>query len=125
LAMSLRNVVAGIAVLHGWRFVPELRRSASEPAPPLEEFHRLTRDLYVPVGDIGFWQGVFREPKAEEFNAVETTIRTHQSFMVDLLYSDHEGGQRVVSRYALTPIDDGDWIASAGRHWNIDRDEPR
>jgi hypothetical protein len=125
LAMSLRNVGAGIAVLHGWRFIPELRRSASEPAPPLEEFHRLTRDLYVPVGDIGFWQGVFREPKAEEFNAVETTIRTHQSFMVDLLYSDHEGGQRVVSRYALTPIDDGDWIASAGRHWNIDRDEPR
>jgi hypothetical protein len=124
LAMSLRNVGAGIAVLHGWRFTPELRRSASEPRPTLDEFHRLTRDLYVPVGDIGFWQGVFRSADSAEFEVVDTVIRTGAPFMVDVLYSDHEGGQRVVSRYALTPAEDG-WRASAGRHWNIDRDDPR
>lgn len=124
LAMSLRNVGAGIAVLHGWRFSPELRRSASEPRPELDGFHRLTRDLYVPAGDIGFWQGVLRTPDSEEFDAAGAAIRTGASFMVDVLYSDHEGGQRVISRYALTPTDDG-WRASAGRHWNVDRDDPR
>ena len=60
LAMSVRNVGNGIAILDSWRFVPE--RALGREAPPLEEFHRLTRDLYIPVGDVGFWQGVFRDP---------------------------------------------------------------
>ena len=30
--------------------------------PPLDEFRRLARDLYIPSGDVGFWQGAFREP---------------------------------------------------------------
>jgi hypothetical protein len=41
------------------------------------------------------------------------------------VYGDHEGGQRVISRFALRPRDDDGWIASAARHWNIDRDDPR
>jgi hypothetical protein len=45
--------------------------------------------------------------------------------MVDILYGDHEGGQRMISRYSLIPRDDGGWTASAGRHWNVDRQDPR
>jgi hypothetical protein len=44
---------------------------------------------------------------------------------VDLLYGDHEGGQRVISPFALIPREDGDWPAQAGRHWNMDRADPR
>jgi hypothetical protein len=57
LAMSLRNVGAGLAVLHGWILTPGRVRDEAHAAP--EDFTRLTRDIYVPVGDVGFWQGAF------------------------------------------------------------------
>ena len=65
-SISVRNVGTGIAVLHGWHLIPELvlERSAHVTPPPLEDFTSLTRDLYVAPGDIGFWQGSFRDPGA-------------------------------------------------------------
>ena len=56
---------------------------------------------------------------------------------MELLYGDHEGGQRVISRFTMLPIRGPDpgpdperaaelrWLATASRHWNIDRPEPR
>jgi hypothetical protein len=124
LAMSVRNVGTGIAVLHGWRFSRN-PTTGNQPAPPLDEFQRLTRDLYVPAGDLGFWQGVFRETDRAEFRDAADAIEARERLIVDVLYGDHEGGQRVVSRFSLTPAGDGGWIAAAARHWNIDRDDPR
>ncbi|MDX6507131.1 MAG: hypothetical protein QOG06_1775, partial [Gaiellaceae bacterium] len=66
LAMALRNVGAGIAVLHGWLLYPRLLHGDDGHADPAE-FTRLTRDLYVPVNDVGFWQGSFRDPSSPEF----------------------------------------------------------
>jgi hypothetical protein len=31
----------------------------------------------------------------------------------------------MVSRFALTPGDGTTWLASVGRHWNLDRPDPR
>ena len=126
LAISLRNAGTGIAVLHGWRFYPERLAgvSAGNP-PPVEEFSRLTRDIYVAAGDVGFWQGAFRDPAVPEFAAATAAIAAHNPLTVDILYGDHEGGQRTISRFALLPRDDGRWIAAAARHWNVDRDDPR
>jgi len=42
-----------------------------------------------------------------------------------VLYGDHEGGQRTSTRFLLLPRGDGDSIATAARHWNVDRDDPR
>src|SRR5437899_10111281 len=58
-AMSMRNVGNGIAVLHGWLFWAERPTGGSSSPAALEDFTRLTRDLYIPVGPVGFWQGVF------------------------------------------------------------------
>jgi len=44
---------------------------------------------------------------------------------IDLLYGDHEGGQRMISRFALSPTPNGSWLATVGRHWNLDRPNPR
>ena len=45
---------------------------------------------------------------------------------LDLLYGDSEGGQHTITRFALIPRGDGDvWLATVGRHWNIERDDPR
>jgi len=65
LVISLRNAGAGMAVLHGWQFHPERLAGTDHPAP--KDFRRLTRDLYVPSGDIGFWQGAFRDPNEPIF----------------------------------------------------------
>ena len=124
LALGLRNVGAGIAVLHGWHFFPE-RLLENSVATPLEDFTRLSRDLYVPAGDIGFWQGTFRDPSSPAFVEAASALTARQPVMIDLLYGDHEGGQRVITRFSLMPRADDGWMATAGRYWNVDRDDPR
>jgi hypothetical protein len=124
LALALRNAGSGIAVLHGWCFYPEQLLSGDAHAPE-REFRRLSRDLYVPVADVGFWQGALRDPSAPEFEAARRAIRAREEVTIDILYGDHEGGQRVISRFLLMPRDDGGWIATSAKHWNIDRPDPR
>ncbi len=123
LVMSLRNAGAGMAVLHRWVFHPERLAGADHPAP--KDFRRLTRDLYVPAGDIGFWQGAFRDPNEPAFAAARNAAQARQPVTIDLLYGDHEGGQRMISRFALAPVPNGSWLATLGRHWNLDRADPR
>jgi hypothetical protein len=134
LAVSLRNAGNGLAVLHGWRFYPGWHREPEHA--PLEEFRRQNRDLYVPVGDIGFWQGTFRDPQDAQYEAARKAVEAGEPWTVELLYGDHEGGQRAITRFtALLPPGGAEagtgpeperaWIASMSRHWNIDRPEPR
>ena len=128
--IDIRNVGTGIAVLHGWHLIPELvlDRSAHVDPPPLEEFTTLTRDLYVAPGDVGFWQGSFRDPTSDGYRAARRAVEAPQRLGVDILYGDFEGGQRMISRFMLTPlkVDDGvQWFASVGSHWSVDRPEPR
>jgi hypothetical protein len=129
LAISVRNAGSGIAVLHGWRVYPELLVAQGHGRgehPPVEDFTALTRDLYVPVGDIGFWQGSFRDASSPDFASIRRAIEERERLTVDVLYGDFEGGQRVISRFAMLPREDGDgWIATVGRHWNVDRADPR
>ena len=124
LAISLRNVGSGMAVLHGWHPLPE-RLRGDEPHADPDRFRRHTRDLYVPAGDVGFWQGAFRNPNEPGYDAICEAIQTSRRLTVELLYGDHEGGQRMVSRFALTSGDGTTWLASVGRHWNLDRPDPR
>jgi hypothetical protein len=123
LVISVRNVGSGLAVLHGWRFTTNL--TLQDEHPPLDAFTMLTRDLYVAPNDVGFWQGTFRDPSAQEFATVRQAIAAGERLVIDILYGDHEGGQRVISRFSLQPGKDGTWIASAARHWNVDRADPR
>ncbi len=125
-AISVRNVGSGIAVLHGWSFYPDrmLGREAGHADPA--DFHRLGRDLYVPVGDVGFWQGALRDPATDEYASARRAIESRSAMTLDLLYGDHEGGQRLVSRFALLPRSDGDgWMATVARHWHLDTPDPR
>jgi hypothetical protein len=124
LAVSVRNAGNGIAVMHGWRFWPE-RRPGREDPPPLDGFVRLTRDLYVAAGDVGFWQGTFRDPGSEEFAAARRAVERHDQLTVDVLYGDELGGQRVITRFALAPREDGGWWATVSRHWHVDGPAPR
>ena len=127
LAMSLRNVGSGIAVLHSWCFHPERVLSGDRDGPPpLDRFRRLTRDLYIPAGDLGFWQGAFRDPAEPLFTAARDAVNAKGHMTVELLYTDHEGGQRPISRFGMVPREDGNgWLAVVSRHWSLDRPGPR
>ncbi|MDX6619252.1 MAG: hypothetical protein QOK36_1638 [Gaiellales bacterium] len=124
LTMSVRNAGSGIAVLDRWRV--ELSQDVTRAeSPPLDTFRRLTRDIYVPAGDVAFWQGAYRDPTEPEFVAVSALITARERIILDLLYGDHHGGQRVITRFSLVPREDGSWLAMVARHWNVDRPDPR
>ena len=131
LALPLRNVASGIAVLHGWHLWPR-RAGLEDPHPEIDDFRTQTRDLYVPAGDISFWQAALRDTQDELYSPVHEAITTGAPLSVDLLYGDHEGGQRTITRFYMVPRhrsseDDDPWLrlCSVSRHWNIDRADPR
>lgn len=119
--LSLRNVGPGIGVLHGGRLYPE-GRAASLDHSPLGELQLLRRDLYIPPGSIGYWQIAFRED--DDFRRRLLAGVATGSFSAEVLYGDYEGGQRVITRYALKLIDAG-WQLTTIRHWQVDRSDPR
>jgi hypothetical protein len=129
MAIPLRNVASGIAVLHSWNVQSPSQRT--EPPAPPEQFRRLQRDLYVPSGDISFWQAAVRDPEDLLYEPLREAIAARTSISIDLLYGDHEGGQRTVTRFHLTPRTHAEdqeswlWMCSTSRHWNLDRDDPR
>jgi hypothetical protein len=129
LAMSLRNVGAGIGVCQGWTIRAGLQRSLTDHFPE-SEFRAQTRDLYVPVGDIGLWQGALRDSADPHHGEITAAIEQREPISIDLLYSDQVGGQRTISRFNLVPVghdgeDEARWLTSVGRHWYLDRDGPR
>jgi hypothetical protein len=127
LAISVRNVGSGLAVTIGWNVMTELAYGDTPHAEP-EQFRMQTRDLYIPAGDIGFWQGAIREAGDPDHAALSKDINEVQPFTIDVLYGDHEGGQRTVTRFGMFPRQDGDvtrWFPSVARHWNLDRPDPR
>jgi len=123
-AIALRNVGNGLALLDRWDFYDDRAMGDTSHRQP-EEFRRLTRDLYVAAGDVGFWQGAYRDPGEPAFKAARAAIAERRAVTIDLLYGDHEGGQRTISRFSLVPGEDDQWLASVSRHWNLDRADPR
>ena len=124
MTMSLRNAGTGVAVLHGWR-LEHPDNFMKQQRPPLEEFRRLTRDIYIPAGDLYFWQGAVREPDDVYRGLIDKALANGERILVDVLYGDQVGGQRIISRFSVVPIDGGGFLATLARHWNIDRPDPR
>jgi hypothetical protein len=122
-AMSLRNVGSGLAVLRGWHVL--LAEDLMEPHIDPEQFRPQRRDIYVPPSDRGFWQGAIREDGDEARELLRGAIDRDDAIAVDLLYGDHEGGQRTITRFTLSPEGDDDWAVQAVRHWSLDRANPR
>jgi hypothetical protein len=123
LVVGVRNAGSGLAVLRGWR-VCRTEMNVTE-APPLTSYRRQTRDIYISPGDASFWQGALRDPDDPDRALVHEIVTDREMLTVDLLYGDYEGGQRMISRFALVPVGESGWLASVSRHWNIDRDDPR
>jgi hypothetical protein len=122
MVVSVRNVGTGLAVMHGWHV--EATAQPQLTHPPLEVFTAQTRDIYVAPGDVGFWQGALRDPATAQFKAIAAAVGAGDPIMLNVLYGDWEGGQRVISQFALRHANDR-WLTTTGRHFNVDRPEPR
>ncbi len=131
LAMALRNGGTGLAVIHAWRAQPR-GDGLSQPGartdvqPDLGDFRRQQLDLYIPAGDTGYWQGAMRDRQEPGYQEVLAALRAGDLVQIDLLYGDHEGGQRTIVRFVVSK-----WPEVEGRrayvirYWDVDRDDPR
>ena len=134
LAISLRNVGAGLGALRAWYVYPQRIRTITDDAAPsnVDAFTQQVRDLYVPPGDASFWQASLRahddqiHSDQERRREVRSALADRKDGVtVDLLYSDGEGGQMTVSRFSFQPRDpdrDGDparHLPSVVRHWRV------
>jgi hypothetical protein len=125
LMMGVRNVGTGLGVLRGWQVRPGLVRVEDAGHLEIDEFRPQQRDIYVPAGDSTYWHGALRDPDDPLREQVIDLIDRHEPVTIELLYGDGEGGQRVISRFALLPVGDDAWLISVSRHWNLDRYDPR
>ena len=135
LAISLRGAGRGIAVLHGWQF--QAGRELNPQRPDPGAFRHQGRDIFIAPGDIGFWQGAFRDEGGPQYAEAVAAVNDNEVLTIDLLYGDSDGGQRVISRMMLQRGAEGSmavpqrgadsvpWLASVVRHWNVDRADPR
>ena len=124
LVIPLRTVGNGLAVLQAWRLSaqrPEVNAGHAEPA----EHRRQSRDLYVPAGDVGFWQGAIRDPDDSFRESLREVFLAGETLTVDLLYGDHEGGQLTISRFVLTREQEDRWRPGVVRHWPLEGTDPR
>ena len=129
--MGVRNGGSGLAVIHAWRARP--REEANAAAPDVDEFRRQQIDLYIPAGDTGRWFGALRDPQESGNAEMTAALDAHDMVQIDLLYGDHEGGQRTIARFVLRPWREGEGDdehvigkrAVVMRYWNLDREDPR
>ena len=125
LAMSVRNAGSGIAVLHGWHLRIEALLTEHGHAER-DEFRPQQRDLYIPGGDVGFWQAAIRDPEDLDYRGLRERIQARDVFLIELLYTDHQGEQPSITLFVVNPLDGAEgWSCAAVRHWNLDRPDPR
>jgi hypothetical protein len=124
MAIALRNGGSGIAVIHGW--YAAVRDVATEDPESVEAFRRQQLDMYIPGGETGFWFGAIREAGDPAYEPLRVAAEDGERVFVDLLYGDHEGGQRTITRFAISawPEVEGERVQVL-RHWNVDRADPR
>jgi hypothetical protein len=99
LAMLVRNVGNGMAIIDAWEPIPG-QKLPTDGWGAVEDFRRQTRALWIAPGDVAFWQGALRDDSDDLQRSISAAV-ADGAITVDLLYLDHEGGQRTVSRFAL------------------------
>jgi hypothetical protein len=123
LAMSVRNAGTGIAVLQAWFVLPGFPTAGGSRTEP-DRFRPHSRDLYIPAGEVGFWQAAIRDPNDATYAGLVDAIQGRRPFTVDVLYGDHESGRRTISRFTIRSAGESeDWLCAVVRHWNLDRPE--
>ena len=120
MSLSLRNVGTGIGVLQGWHVIPHWEPGTPQQPSELDLFRSQFRDLWIPAGGIGLWQGALRDDSDELHGQMRAVTDNPRNFLIDLLYADHFGRQRSISRFSVIPMPEGRWMHNVVRHWQVD-----
>lgn len=120
LGLSVRDIGSGPAVIDAW----DILDTARDERRPVREYHRLTRDLYVPAGACGYVQVAARDVTAPAYHTLARAGRDHQPFAVDVLYSDIDELQHHIIRISLNATPGGDqdgrvWALNEVRHSTV------
>jgi hypothetical protein len=123
LAMLVRNVGSGMAMIEAWQPHPG-QGTMLDDWGKIEDFTSQIRALWIAPGDVAFWQGALRDPSQEIFGQIREAVSVGALY-VDVLYRDHEGGQRTMSRFSMMRRDDEDgedsgWWSALSRHHQLD-----
>jgi hypothetical protein len=103
---------------------PAISQTAQVSTPSLADFRQQQLDLYIPAGETGYWQGGLYEPGEPGYRDVIDTLNSGGGVIwVDLLYGDHEGGQRMIVRFGMSewPNDGAEEIGERAyvlRYWD-------
>jgi hypothetical protein len=125
LGLGLRNAGSGLAVIHGWYARP-YEPGVQHVPTDIADFHDQQLDLYIPAGGDGFWQGAVRDEADAQHGPLSAAAAGGGRIVIDLLYGDHEGGQRAIVRFAVVADEPGGpRLANALRYWNLDGEDPR
>ncbi len=125
LGLGVRNGGQGLAVIHGWRVdvLEGIEQVSVRPDP--DSFRRQQLDLFIPAGERGVWLGAVRDRHDDVLRPLRAALTAGERVIIDLLYGDHEGGQRTIARFSLVADEDGERRALVLRYWNLDREDPR
>ena len=96
----------------------------------LAEFHRIVPLVKAETGCLDYGptvdvptgipaQGAVRDDTDPVHSLVRDAVERREVLTVEVLYTDQEGSRRFITRFTLTPRDDG-WTAAAGRLWVLD-----
>jgi hypothetical protein len=124
-AAQLRNVGAGIGVLTSWKVKADPNTNTPLTAmidpPDPTHFVLQQRSLYVPAGDVGYWQGAIRAGDTDrgDADALRAAIAAAQRIALFLRYADQDGGHDTITRYSITPDEEGRWLFTIARHWTL------
>jgi hypothetical protein len=101
LGLAVRNGGTGLAVIHGWRAMA-VNEGSYSGAPTVDQFTPQQRDIYIPAGETGFWQGAIRDRSHPAYESLRGSVEGGGRLGVDVLYGDYEGGQRTIARFGLS-----------------------
>ena len=101
LAIGLRNLGTGIALLHGWYPNPD-QVLVDRHHVEVEDFRRLTIDLYVPAGGTGYCAPMSLSSSDGRHRVVELPVSQHGK--KDIAAPSRQGHQRLLMTLALHPF---------------------
>lgn len=121
LAVCLRNIGSGVAVLKGFDASPnDSAEPASYDVPSLSRFASALHALYLGPGDAAYL-AIFTSldsSRTDAYEVVQETVPNGASLLLDLVYTDHSGGQLTISRLELEWATDVDrYVAKVARYW--------
>ena len=96
------------------------RTSTIRPTPTA--FVAQQRSLYVPAGDVGYWQGAIRDGDTDRGDADALRAgdrRPASASRCSCATATRTAGTTPITRYTLMPDENGDWLFGIGRHWTL------